>query len=114
MPACRAAFEFRHPSWFSEDVFELLRDHQAALCVADADDGLDVPFVATADWGTCASAVRLRRIGRCGSGQPASGGRAGGSASPFFKHEDSGTGPRLAARLLELLGEGAGPRARAA
>src|SRR5262249_15501730 len=26
-----AAFEFRHPSWFDEEVFGLLRDHQAAL-----------------------------------------------------------------------------------
>ena len=114
MPACRAAFEFRHPSWFSEDVFELLRDHQAALCAADADDGPEVPFVATADWGY----LRLRRAGY---DEPAlrewaarvrqQGWR---ECFTFFKHEDSGTGPRLAARLLELLGEGAGPRARAA
>src|SRR5262249_8301386 len=56
-PGCQAAMEFRHPSWFDDEVFGLLRDHQAALCVADAEDDLEVPFVATADWGY----LRLRR-----------------------------------------------------
>ncbi len=31
----RFAFEFRHPSWFSEDVYALLRRHNAALIAAD-------------------------------------------------------------------------------
>src|SRR5207244_7693196 len=52
-----AAFEFRHQSWFDEEVFGLLRDHQAALCIAEAEDDLEVPFVSTADWGY----LRLRR-----------------------------------------------------
>src|SRR5688572_2081731 len=30
----RAAIEFRHPSWFDDEVFGLLRDHRAALCIA--------------------------------------------------------------------------------
>src|SRR5215475_6825265 len=34
----RAAFEFRHESWFSEDVYRLLRSHGVALCIHDADD----------------------------------------------------------------------------
>ena len=50
-PPRRMAFEFRHPSWFDDEVFGLLRDHQAALCVAEADGDLEVPCVATADWG---------------------------------------------------------------
>ena len=53
----RVAFEFRDPSWFDDEVFGLLRDHRAALCVADADDDLNAPLVATADWGY----LRLRR-----------------------------------------------------
>jgi uncharacterized protein YecE (DUF72 family) len=53
----RAAFEFRHPSWFDAEVFGLLRDHRVALCVADAEGDLEVPFVATTDWGY----LRLRR-----------------------------------------------------
>ena len=53
----RVAFEFRHQSWFDEEVFTLLRKHQAALCIAHAENDLEVPFVATADWGY----LRLRR-----------------------------------------------------
>src|SRR5215217_896292 len=56
-PQRRAAFEFRHPSWFDDEVFGLLRDHQVALCIAEADDDLEVPFESTADWGY----LRLRR-----------------------------------------------------
>jgi uncharacterized protein YecE (DUF72 family) len=31
----RVAFEFRHPSWFTDETFDLLRQHEAALCVAE-------------------------------------------------------------------------------
>ena len=34
----RHAFEFRHPSWFVDDVFSLLRDHQVAVVIADRPD----------------------------------------------------------------------------
>ena len=56
-PRRRVAFEFRHQSWFDEEVFGLLRDHRAALCIAEAENDLDVPFVSTCDWGY----LRLRR-----------------------------------------------------
>ena len=56
-PDRRAAFEFRHQSWFDDEVFGLLRDHQAALCIAEAENDLEIPFVSTADWGY----LRLRR-----------------------------------------------------
>jgi uncharacterized protein YecE (DUF72 family) len=52
----RVAFEFRHESWFEADVFDVLREHGAALCIAEADD-LKTPIVATTDWGY----LRLRR-----------------------------------------------------
>lgn len=32
----RLAFEFRHGSWFGEEVYELLQQHDAALCIADS------------------------------------------------------------------------------
>ena len=57
-PMRRVAFEFRHQSWFEEEVFGLLRDHQAALCIAEAENDLEVPFISTADWGY----LRLRRL----------------------------------------------------
>jgi len=102
-PGCRAALEFRHPSWFDDEVFGLLRDHRAALCVADADDDLEVPFVATADWGY----LRLRRpdyddaaLKAWAARMQAQGWR---DCFVFFKHEDAGKGPQLASRLLEVL-----------
>jgi uncharacterized protein YecE (DUF72 family) len=52
----RIAFEFRHASWFDEDVWGVLRAHGVALCVAEGEK-LESPLVATADWGY----VRLRR-----------------------------------------------------
>src|SRR5262249_14199791 len=56
-PDCQAAFEFRHQSWFDEEVIAVLREHNAALCLAEAENELNIPFVATAPWGY----VRLRR-----------------------------------------------------
>src|SRR5690606_29501294 len=57
---CAIAFEFRELSWLEEDVFEVLRGHDAALCVADIEGGPAadrLPLVATASWGY----LRLRR-----------------------------------------------------
>jgi uncharacterized protein YecE (DUF72 family) len=101
-PQRPAAFEFRHPSWFDDEVFGLLRDHQAALCIAEAEDGPEVPFVATADWGY----LRLRRpdYGDAELKKWARRVRAQDwrETFVFFKHEDEGTGPKLAKRFLEL------------
>jgi uncharacterized protein YecE (DUF72 family) len=51
------AFEFRHESWFSEEIYDVLREHDAALCIAESDD-LRTPEVHTAGGHTC---FRLRR-----------------------------------------------------
>ena len=45
----RAAYEFRHPSWFDEDIFSLLREHDAALCISDHADAPS-PWINTASW----------------------------------------------------------------
>ncbi|MBM1170367.1 DUF72 domain-containing protein [Microvirga arabica] len=45
----RCAFEFRHPSWYEEDTFRILRDHNAALCISDHADA-PAPWEATADF----------------------------------------------------------------
>ena len=98
----RAAFEFRHQSWFEADVFSLLRGHGAALCVAEAEDDLEVPFEATADWGY----VRLRRPDYTDAELTAWSKRMRTKkwreVFVFFKHEDEGKGPRFASRLREL------------
>jgi uncharacterized protein YecE (DUF72 family) len=98
----RAAFEFRHPSWFDDDVYAALREHGHAWCVADTGEEGDPPFVATADWGY----LRLRRVAYTEEDLVAFADRvksqAWGEAYVFFKHEDEATGPRLAARFIEL------------
>ena len=51
-----AAFEFRDPSWFADEVYELLRSFGAALCLSEREDALPPPLVETAEWGY----IRLR------------------------------------------------------
>jgi uncharacterized protein YecE (DUF72 family) len=46
----RAAFEFRHASWLSEEVFERLKARNLALCVADSEK-TTTPVEMTADYG---------------------------------------------------------------
>lgn len=98
-----AAFEFRHKSWFDEDVFELLRARNSALCVADTDDQACTTVVNTADWGY----VRLRRsdyseqtladwVERLQT-------PAWRQLYVFFKHEDEGAAPKFATRFLQLI-----------
>jgi len=99
---CRAAFEFRHQSWFDSEIFTLLRDHHAALCIAEAENDLQIPFVSTADWGY----LRLRRPDYGDAELQAWGElvrqQDWGDAFIFFKHEDEGKGPAMARRFLEL------------
>jgi uncharacterized protein YecE (DUF72 family) len=99
----RVAVEFRHASWFDDETFQTLRNHGAALCVADTGEEPIVPLVATTDWGY----LRLRREdfgdqdlrewARKIRDQPWS------DAFVFLKHEEEGRGPKLAARLIEIL-----------
>jgi uncharacterized protein YecE (DUF72 family) len=103
------AFELRHPSWFDEEVFGLLRHHQAVLCLAEAEGDLEVPFVTTADWGY----LRLRRPDYSDAELKArvkqvrdQGWR---DAFAFFKHEDEGKGPQMAKRFLELAAQASRP-----
>ncbi len=45
----KAAFEFRNASWFAEDTYRILRDHNVALCLAE-NENLETPPVVTADF----------------------------------------------------------------
>ncbi|PYL39591.1 MAG: DUF72 domain-containing protein, partial [Verrucomicrobia bacterium] len=56
LPSMRAAFEFRHESWFDDEIFEMLKKQNIALCIADTEK-LATPKMATADYGY----LRLRR-----------------------------------------------------
>ncbi len=98
-----AALEFRHQSWFDDEVFAVLREHNAALCLADADNELEIPFVATAEWGY----LRLRRPEYSDADLSDWAKRV--TAQPwkeafvFFKHEEEGKGPEFASRFLKMV-----------
>jgi uncharacterized protein YecE (DUF72 family) len=51
-----ATFEFRHDSWFEDDVYATLKGAGAALCLSEREDSMPPPLVETAPWGY----VRLR------------------------------------------------------
>lgn len=98
----RAALEFRHASWYDDEVYEALRAHNAALCAADTDEE-DAKLVATADWGY----LRLRRVAYDESPLRAWAEKIGqqswSDAFVYFKHEDEATGPKLAAQFIQML-----------
>jgi uncharacterized protein YecE (DUF72 family) len=50
LPAGRHCFEFRHPSWFTGDVYDLLRAHGIALVIGDHPDRPFQTCELTADW----------------------------------------------------------------
>jgi len=99
-----AAFEFRDASWFDQEIFDLLKKHRIALCIAEHEDGFEVPFVSTADWGY----LRLRRPDYGVTELKAWSDRVQGQnwreAFIFFKHEDEGKGPEMAKQFLEVTG----------
>jgi uncharacterized protein YecE (DUF72 family) len=100
----RAAFEFRHASWFSDEIFAQLQDHNAALCIAES-GSLATPSLATADFGY----LRLRRedydkpdIIQWADFLKTQQDRWS-HAFVYFKHEESGKGPQLARQLIDAL-----------
>jgi uncharacterized protein YecE (DUF72 family) len=105
LPAgCAAAFEFRHPSWFADDTYEALRARGAALVMSESEK-VTAPLVATADWGY----LRLRREDYVDADIHAWADKLRAQpwerAYVYFKHEDAGIGPKLAAQLRALLGK---------
>jgi len=98
----RAAFEFRHESWMDEEVFDLLRQRQVALCMAEAEDGIKVPLIETADWGY----LRLRNVKYSDAELKRwieeIRKKKWEEVFVFFKHEEKATGPKFAKRFLEL------------
>jgi uncharacterized protein YecE (DUF72 family) len=50
LPSGRHCFEFRHASWFSEDVYALLREHGVALVIGDSPKRPFQSYELTADW----------------------------------------------------------------
>ena len=100
----RAAFEFRHESWFTEDVYTALSESNAALCIAESED-LATPRVVTADFGY----LRPRRGGYTEEEirdqakfiQNQAG--SWSDAFVYYKHEETAAGPGFAKALITAL-----------
>jgi uncharacterized protein YecE (DUF72 family) len=108
----RVAFDFRHASWFDEEIYTLLREHDAALCAADIDETVEEPHVKrpplptadqlppTASWGY----IRLRQPDytddQLGEWVQRIRERRWSETYVFFKHEDEGKGPAFARRFI--------------
>jgi uncharacterized protein YecE (DUF72 family) len=97
----RCTFEFRHASWFTEEVYDAMRPRNVALCLAESEK-LEVPSVETADFVyyrlrmpeyTPAQRKTLReRVEK----QVA----AGKDVFVYYKHEDTPEGAFYAEELL--------------
>lgn len=98
-----AAFEFRHESWYDDEIYETLRKKDYALVVSDTDDDPKKEIISTASWGY----LRLRRTKYSKNGlknwEKLISSQDWERAFVFFKHEDKGTGPKVAGQFLELL-----------
>ena len=97
------AFEFRHESWFTDEIYAILRQHNAALCIAESDDLL-TPEVHTAAGHTC---FRLRRNGGYSALELEAFARRFTALAEqrdvyvYFKHEDEPTGALNATAFVE-------------
>jgi uncharacterized protein YecE (DUF72 family) len=88
----RSAFEFRHVSWFSEEVYAVMREANVALCNAESEK-LETPDVQTADF----AYLRLRKEEYSSAERKAIAGKATelakmGDAYIYFKHEETPEG----------------------
>lgn len=88
----RMAFEFRHSTWFCDEVYAVLQRHSVALCVAESED-LETPDIVTASF----ASYRFRKSGY----SPAQlkvientlrQRSANGAVFAYFKHEEQPTG----------------------
>jgi uncharacterized protein YecE (DUF72 family) len=102
----RSAFEFRHESWFTEDVYEVFRANNVALCLNEAAE-FAAPKIVTADFGY----LRLRRedydtpIIEQWVAFVKQQETKWSEAFVYFKHEEAGLGPKFAQQMMVLLGQ---------
>jgi len=100
----RAAFEFRHESWFADNIYDLLKKNNRALCVAENEERT-TPDVVTADFcyyryrkPTYSDEERQAMFERLSEHRT-----AGRDAFAYFKHEETPQGAMYAVDLLHSL-----------
>jgi uncharacterized protein YecE (DUF72 family) len=108
-PVLQCAFEFRHESWFNDEIYQVLKKHKAALCIAET-ESITTPEERTANYiyfrfrKPSYDAAEIRkladRVERCLAD--------GLETYAFFKHEED---PRSPLNAVELLAAVRGKRA---
>jgi uncharacterized protein YecE (DUF72 family) len=97
--------QLQHESWYDDEVYDCLRTYSAALCAVDDEGPACNCVFGTTNWGF----VRLREerytTARLKKWIDNLNAQNWDHAYVFFKHEDVGAGPKLAARFLELAGQ---------
>ncbi len=97
----QVAFEFRHPSWFTEATYEVLRGSNRAMCIAEGNE-LKTPEVSTANF----HCYRLRRTGGYSAAKLKAFTKrfkqmaATSEVYGYFRHEDEPTGVLNAVAVL--------------
>ena len=100
----RAAFEFRHESWFTDDVYEVFRANNIALCLNETAE-FAAPKIVTANFGY----LRLRRedydtpIIEQWVAFVKQQETKWSEVFVYFKHEEAGLGPKFAQQMMALL-----------
>ena len=105
----KAAFEFRHQSWFSDEIYQALHDRNATLCIAETEK-LNTPEVRTASYiyfrfrqptySVDDLQKVIERVGRCVAD--------GLETYTFFKHEEDPRSPYNAVQVLRSVQQQAG------
>jgi uncharacterized protein YecE (DUF72 family) len=103
--AVPSAFEFRHASWFTDEIFHLLKSHNRALCVAETEERV-TPDVVSADFcyyryrkPTYPPEERQAMVERMREHL-----RQGRNVFAYFKHEDTPQGALYAVQVLKEIG----------
>jgi uncharacterized protein YecE (DUF72 family) len=97
----RVALEFRHASWFDDEVYETLRTHRAVLCTAEG-EGLASPLVATTDWGYLRLRLGVYTDEAIAAWAEKLCALSWKEAFVYFKHDEGGA-PGFAAKLVAQL-----------
>ncbi len=91
-----AAIEFRHASWFAEEVYTLLRQHEVALVSAESEDN-DATISATAPFGYLRLHKPAYTAGELDQWAERIAAQPWTEAWVYFKHDTDTAGPELAA-----------------
>jgi len=108
----RYVFEFRHESWFADEIYDAMRERDIAMCIIEQDE-FKCPVVSTASWGY----LRLHRLDydEAAIGEWAKCVTAQGwnDAYVFFKHDEGlGSGPPAVSSFVTACGSLATETAR--